>query len=106
METNYRLISFDRRMMDHWTGDREISMDILKERQTDRYNADRVGQYEDEIKGQMKPFFLSGRVLDKTLHEDRIHIKARVVKFSWQRGVKIGQILCFSLKEQRARPMS
>jgi len=32
-----------------------------------------------------------GRVMDKTQPEDRIHIKARLVKFSWQRGVKIGQ---------------
>ncbi len=33
----------------------------------------------------------AGRVLDKTQPEDRIHIKARLVKFSWQRGVKIGR---------------
>ena len=33
----------------------------------------------------------AGRVLDKTQPEDRIHIKARLVKFSWQRGVKIGK---------------
>ena len=33
----------------------------------------------------------TGRVLDKTQPEDRIHIKARLVKFSWQRGNKIGQ---------------
>lgn len=32
-----------------------------------------------------------GQVLDTTQPEDRIHIKARMVKFSWQRGVKIGQ---------------
>ncbi len=32
-----------------------------------------------------------GKVLDKAVHEDKIHIKARQVRFSWQRGVKIGQ---------------
>ena len=30
-------------------------------------------------------------MLDKAVHEDKIHIKARQVRFSWQRGVKIGQ---------------
>ena len=29
--------------------------------------------------------------MDKTQPEDRIHIKARLVRFSWQRGVKIGK---------------
>ena len=32
----------------------------------------------------------SGQVLDQTQPEDRVHIKARLVRFSWQRGVKIG----------------
>ena len=34
---------------------------------------------------------ISGQVLDQTQPGDRIHIKARLVRFSWQRGVKIGQ---------------
>ena len=32
-----------------------------------------------------------GCVLDKARREDRIHIRAKTVAFSWQRGVKIGQ---------------
>jgi hypothetical protein len=32
-----------------------------------------------------------GQVLDKTQPEDRIHVKAKLVRFSWQRGVKIGK---------------
>merc|ERR1719270_788567 len=32
-----------------------------------------------------------GKVLDKPVFEDGLHIKARQVRFSWQRGVKIGQ---------------
>lgn len=32
-----------------------------------------------------------GCVLDKARREDRIHIKAKTVAFSWQRGNKIGQ---------------
>ena len=36
--------------------------------------------------------FLAGQVLDLTESEDRIHIKSRLVRFSWQRGVKIGKI--------------
>ena len=31
-------------------------------------------------------------VLDKVHREDRIHIKAKTVNFSWQRGNKIGQV--------------
>ena len=37
-------------------------------------------------------FFTPGKVLDKAVHEDKIHIKARQVRFSWQRGVKIGML--------------
>ena len=33
----------------------------------------------------------AGQVLDQTQPEGRIHIKARLVRFSWQRGVKIGE---------------
>ena len=32
-----------------------------------------------------------GKVLDKVVTEDKVHIRARQVKFSWQRGVKIGE---------------
>ena len=35
--------------------------------------------------------YVPGQVLDKPQQEDRFHMKARQVKFSWQRGVKIGQ---------------
>ena len=43
----------------------------------------------------LNSILFSGRVLDQTMPEDRIHIKARLVKFSWQRGVKIGNIYIF-----------
>ena len=35
---------------------------------------------------------VAGQVLDLTESEDRIHIKSRLVRFSWQRRVKIGKI--------------
>ena len=38
-----------------------------------------------------RDLLIVGKVLDKAVHEDKIHIKARQVRFSWQRGVKIGQ---------------
>ena len=34
---------------------------------------------------------MTGKVLDKVVTEDKVHIRARQVKFPWQRGVKIGQ---------------
>ena len=46
----------------------------------------------------------SGRVLDQTMPEDRIHIKARLVKFSWQRGVKIGNIYMLAEAGQTTGP--
>ncbi|XP_023342644.1 mitogen-activated protein kinase kinase kinase 4 isoform X2 [Eurytemora carolleeae] len=47
--------------------------------------------FESEREEQKHQQQAIGRVLDQTMPEDRIHIKARLVKFSWQRGVKIGQ---------------
>ena len=51
-------------------------------------NDDGENEEEDDDDDANKKW--SGQVLDQTQPEDRIHIKARLVRFSWQRGVKIG----------------
>ena len=46
-----------------------------------------------------RDLLIVGKVLDKAVHEDRIHIKARQVRFSWQRGVKIGGLQINQIRE-------
>ena len=50
-----------------------------------------VARLEEGIEESRRDLLVVGQVLDTTQHEDRFHIKARQVRFSWQRGVKIGQ---------------
>jgi len=50
-----------------------------------------IHNFENEREETRREQQVIGQVLDKTQPEDRIHIKARLVRFSWQRGVKIGQ---------------
>ena len=50
-----------------------------------------VEKLEEGMDESRRDLLIVGKVLDKAVHEDRIHIKARQVRFSWQRGVKIGR---------------
>lgn len=50
-----------------------------------------VEKLEEQREESRREHQIIGQVLDQTQPEDRIHIKARLVRFSWQRGVKIGQ---------------
>ena len=49
-----------------------------------------IEKLEDGMEETRRDLLIIGQVLDKTQPEGRIHIKARLVRFSWQRGVKIG----------------
>ena len=46
----------------------------------------------DLLPPELSVFLAVPSVLDKVHREDRIHIKAKTVNFSWQRGNKIGQV--------------
>jgi len=50
-----------------------------------------IEKLEEGIEESRRDLLIVGKVLDKAIPEDKIHIKARQVRFSWQRGVKIGQ---------------
>ena len=50
-----------------------------------------VEKLEEGMDESRRDLLIVGKVLNKAVHEDRIHIKARQVRFSWQRGVKIGK---------------
>ena len=61
-----------------------------------------VEKLEEGIEETRRDLLIVGKVLDKVVTEDKVHIRARQVKFSWQRGVKIGEshnlILTISLQ--------
>ena len=50
-----------------------------------------IDKLEEGIEETRRDLLIVGKVLDKVVTEDKVHIRARQVKFSWQRGVKIGQ---------------
>ena len=50
-----------------------------------------IEKLEEGIEETRRDLLIVGKVLDKVVTEDKVHIRARQVKFSWQRGVKIGQ---------------
>ena len=50
-----------------------------------------IEKLEDGIEETRRDLLIVGKVLDKVVTEDKVHIRARQVKFSWQRGVKIGE---------------
>ena len=50
-----------------------------------------VEKLEEGIEETRRDLLIVGKVLDKVVTEDKVHIRARQVKFSWQRGVKIGE---------------
>merc|ERR1719273_538490 len=50
-----------------------------------------ISQMENEREKEQREQQTIGTVLEKTLHADRVHVKSKLVRFSWQRGVKIGQ---------------
>jgi len=50
-----------------------------------------IEKLEEGMEETRRDLLIIGQVLDQTQPEGRIHIKARLVRFSWQRGVKIGQ---------------
>jgi mitogen-activated protein kinase kinase kinase 4 len=53
-----------------------------------------VAQLENQLNTQMKNQRLIGSVSEQH-NVDRVHIKARSVTFSWQRGIKIGEYISY-----------
>lgn len=51
-----------------------------------------VRKVEDEIDERLRSRELIGQIIDRKA-VDRVHIKARRVTFTWQRGIKIGTFL-------------